>query len=142
MSNRNYTPYSKMSGEEAMLTVEPEVVVENESASIEEPLEGQTTIPEVEPEIVAEFETMTKPEIIAEPEPTIEPEIRKIGKVNGCKKLNVRNLPNQDAKILTELVEGSEVMIDEAGSTATYYKVCTEYGIDGYCVKKFIKVLP
>lgn len=140
MSNRNYTPYSKMSAEEAMLPVEPEVVIENESASIEEPLEGQTTIPEVEPEIVAEFETMVKPEIIAEP--TIEPEIRKIGKVNGCKKLNVRNLPNQDAKILCEIVDGSEVMIDEAGSTATYYKVCTEYGIDGYCMKKFIKVLP
>lgn len=138
MSNRNYTPYSKMSSEEAMLPVEPEIVIENESASIEDPLEGQTTIPEVEPEMVTEAKAV----IDVMPELTIEPEIRKIGKVHGCKKLNVRNLPNQDAKILTELVEGSEVMIDEAGSTATYYKVCTEYGIDGYCVKKFIKVLP
>lgn len=128
MSNKNYTRYSKMSGEEPMLVNEvetevlPEVaVVANESASIEQPIEGQTVIPEVEP--------------------TIEPEIRKFGRVHGCKKLNVRKLPNQDAKILIELVEGAEVMIDDKASTALFYKVCTECGIDGYCMKKFIKVL-
>lgn len=130
MSDRNYTPYSKMSEEAAIAPTEPEVIVENESAVIAQSLEGQTTIPEVEPEV------------IVEPEPAPEPEIRKIGKVKGCKKLNVRKLPNQDAKILCEIVEGSEVMIDEKASTAAYFKVCTEAGIDGYCMKKFIKVLP
>ena len=121
MSRKNYTQYSKMRGEEPILDNVDEPIVENESATID--------IPEVEPEIVTE------------PEPTIEPETYTIGQVVGCKKLNVRKLPSQDAKILCELTERSEVMIDEKASTALFYKVCTESGIDGYCVKKFIKIL-
>lgn len=141
MSDRNYTPYSKMSGEEAVLPAEPEIIVENESAVIEQPLDGQTTIPEiVEPEMVTEAKAVV--EAMPEPEPTVKPKISKIGKVVGCKKLNVRKLPNQDAKILSEITAGSEVMIDETVSTAVYYKICTEHGIEGYCMKKFIKVLP
>ena len=142
--SHNYTRYSKMSGDEPMLidTFKPEVevevqsepIVEEESAIIEEPIEGQTIIPEVEsePEVVVE----------PEPEPTIEPEIRKIGKISGCKKLNVRKLPNTGATVVSELIEGAEVMIDEKASTATFYKVCTAHGIEGFCMKQFVKVLP
>lgn len=121
MSRKNYTQYSKMINEEP--------IVENESAIIGEPIEEPTVTPEVEPEIVSEHE------------PTIEPETYLIGRVVGCKKLNIRKLPSQDAKVLCELTERSEVMIDEKASTALFYKVCTESGIEGYCVKKFIKIL-
>ena len=117
MSKKRYTQYSKFSGEE------PETEVEEE-----QPLEGQTTIPEVEPEVVAESEP--------------EPETRKFGKITGCKKLNVRKLPSRDSEIISELVEGSEIMIDDNESTALFYKICTEHGIEGYCMKNFIKVLP
>ena len=115
MSKKHYTQYSKFSGEE------PEPEVEEETVE-EQPLEGQTTIPEVEPEVPAA-------------------EIRKFGKINNCKKLNVRKLPSRDAEIISELVEGSEVMIDEKESTALFYKICTEHGIEGFCMKQFIKVL-
>lgn len=139
--SRSYTHYSKMSGEEPMLIdtfeaeVEDEVVADSEpvieeEVVIDEPIEGQTVIPEVEPEVVAE------------PEPAVEPEIRKIGKISGCKKLNVRKLPNTGAAVVSELVEGAEVMIDEKASTATFYKVCTAHGIEGFCMKQFIKILP
>lgn len=135
MSNKNYTRYSKMNGEQPMLAneVETEVLPEvavvvddildvvNESASNE-------VIPEVEP--------------VAESEPTIEPVIRKFGRIHGCKKLNVRRLPNRDAEVLIEVVEGARLMIDEKESTAVFYKVCTECGIEGYCMKQYVKVLP
>lgn len=110
VSHKRYTQYSKFSDEE------PEI-------EEEQPLEGQTTIPEVEPEVVA------------------EPEPRKFGKITGCKKLNVRKLPSRDSEIISELVEGSEIMIDDNESTALFYKICTEHGIEGYCMKQFIKVL-
>ena len=128
MSNKHYTQYSKFSGEEPMLVNDPELEVEEENKEkVEEPIEGQIVIPEVEPE--------------PDPEPSIEPENRKFGKISNCKKLNVRKLPSRDAGIVSELVEGSEVMIDEKESTALFYKIYTEHGIEGFCMKQFIKVL-
>lgn len=125
MSKKHYTQYSKFSGEEPMLTNDQELEVEEAvKEKIEEPLEGQIAIPEVEPE------------------PAVEPEIRTFGKITGCKKLNIRRLPSRDSEIISELVEGSEVMIEENESTALFYKICTEHGIEGYCMKSFIKVLP
>lgn len=133
MSNKHYTQYSKFSGEEPALVNDPklEEVVEEK---VEEPIEGQIVIPEVEPESVS-----VSP--MPEPEPVVEPENRKFGKVSNCKKLNVRKLPSRDVEIVSELVEGSEVMIDEKESTALFYKICTEHGIEGFCMKQFIKVL-
>ena len=130
MSNKHYTQYSKFSGEEPMLVNDPELEVEDTvEEKVDEPIEGQIVIPEVEPEPVSD------------PEPTVEPENRKFGKVSNCKKLNIRKLPSRDAEIVSELIEGSEVMIDEKESTALFYKICTEHGIEGFCMKQFIKVL-
>ena len=128
MSNKHYTQYSKFSGEEPMPINDPELEVKEEiiEENIEEPIEGQTVISEVEPII---------------PEPVAEPEIQKFGQVSGCKKLNVRKLPSRDAEIVSELAEGIKVMIDEKTSTVLFYKICTEHGIEGYCMKDFIKVL-
>ena len=118
MSNKHYTQYSKFSGEEPMLVNDPELEVEEAvEEKVEEPIEGQIVIPEV------------------------EPENQKFGKVSNCKKLNIRKLPSRDAEIVSELIEGSEVMIDEKESTALFYKICTEHGIEGYCMKNFIKVV-
>ena len=130
MSNKHYTQYSKFSGEEPMLVNDPELEVEDTvEEKVDEPIEGQIVIPEVEPEPVSD------------PEPSVEPENRKFGKVSNCKKLNIRKLPSRDAEIVSELIEGSEVMIDEKESTALFYKICTEHGIEGFCMKQFIKVL-
>ena len=130
MSNKHYTQYSKFSGEEPMLVNDPELEAEDTvEEKVDEPIEGQIVIPEVEPEPVSD------------PEPSVEPENRKFGKVSNCKKLNIRKLPSRDAEIVSELIEGSEVMIDEKESTALFYKICTEHGIEGYCMKDFIKVV-
>ena len=132
MSNKHYTQYSKFSGEEPMLVNNPELEVEGTvEEKVDEPIEGQIVIPEVEPIV---------PEPVI-PEPVVEPENLKFGKVSNCKKLNIRKLPSRDAEIVSELIEGSEVMIDEKESTALFYKICTEHGIEGFCMKQFIKVL-
>lgn len=62
------------------------------------------------------------------------------GIVSDCKKLRVRNAPGLDSDVICEIEAGSIVEIDEVNSTEEFYKVCTETGIDGYCMKKFIKV--
>lgn len=71
----------------------------------------------------------------------IEESINSItGIVRDCKKLRVRNAPGLDSDVICEIEAGSIVEIDEVNSTEEFYKVCTETGIDGYCMKKFIKV--
>ena len=100
MSNKHYTQYSRFSGEEPMPVNHPELKDEEEviDKNIEEPIEGQTVIPEVEPII---------------PEPVAEPEIQKFGQVSGCEKLNVRRIPSRDAEIVSGLGEGIKAMIDK-----------------------------
>ena len=74
----------------------------------------------------------------------IEESISDINTITGividCKILRVRNAPGLDSDIICEIEAGSIVEIDEVNSTEEFYKVCTETGIDGYCMKKFIKV--
>lgn len=62
-----------------------------------------------------------------------------IGRVVGCKNLNIRHTPSLDAKVVQIVECGSEVMIDMEKSTGNFYEVCTASGAEGYCMKKFIE---
>lgn len=69
-------------------------------------------------------------------------EVTKNGVVTDCAKLNVRAEPSADAKVVCVISEGTELLIDEAKSTEDFYKICTAAGVEGYCMSKFITVLP
>ena len=67
----------------------------------------------------------------------------KVGIVANCEKLNLRRSPLKDsdgANIITELLPGVAVVIDEDESTPNFYKVTTETGLEGYCMKQFIEL--
>ena len=67
----------------------------------------------------------------------------KVGIVANCEKLNLRRSPLKDsdgANIITELLPGVAVVIDEDESTPNFYKVITEGGLEGYCMRQFIEV--
>ena len=67
----------------------------------------------------------------------------KVGIVVNCEKLNLRRSPLKDsdgANVITELLPGVAVVIDEDESTPNFYKVTTETGLDGYCMKQFIEL--
>lgn len=65
-----------------------------------------------------------------------------IGYVADCARLNVRSHPYPSAAIKCVIEKDSEVMINDAESTDTFYKVITASGIEGYCMKKFISIQP
>lgn len=113
-NNRDYTRYSK---ENANLTedVEPVEVVEETAEVIEEP--------------------MVEEPIIDEPKHIS-------GVVVDCVKLNVREQPNPNADILGIINEGSEVLVNEEESTDDFYKICTSAGLEGYCMRKFVSIMP
>ena len=88
-----------------------------------------------------ERETTTETvEAIVEEVKQEEPDL-KLGTVTCNNKLNVRKQPEVNPNnIICEIAPGSEVMIDETESTEDFYKVCTEAGVEGFCMKKFIAV--
>lgn len=71
---------------------------------------------------------------------SIEPEEVKIGTVVNCAKLNVRKNPSVNADIICELLKLAEVMISDSESTDEFYKINTDSGIEGFCMKKYIAV--
>ena len=60
------------------------------------------------------------------------------GVVTECLKLNVRKKPSADAEVLVTIDALSKVMVDMAESTNDFFKVVTETGIEGFCMRKYI----
>lgn len=117
MSKHNYTNYSNPKPAEAPVepVVKP-VVTEQPTADVEAPIE--TPVKEEPVEAVKEI----------------------LGEVVDCKRLRVRKTPSRQAEVLCEIEVGSTVKIDSNASTADFYKVCTEAGVEGYCMNSFVSV--
>lgn len=82
---------------------------------------------------------------IASVETTVETPVEEkvaiyVGKIRDCDKLNVREEPTMNAKVLCKLDKGAEVQIDKTGSTREFYKICTSSGVIGYCMKKYMTI--
>ena len=114
--NRDYTKYSK------------------------EPIENKNPIEDKNPiEVVAE-DISTTEEI--KQEPKIEETNYVTGIVTDCAKLNVRESPYPTATILGVISASTELIVDKAESTEDFYKICTSVGLEGYCMKRYITIMP
>lgn len=116
MGHKNYTKYSKYSNNNEQNTVNPEleeVVLEAGGEIIEESVEDEVTA-DVKNDKIFCF-------------------------VTGCKRLNVREKPSKDAKVLCIIDEDEELTTYMTQNEDTdFYKVTTSKGVEGYCMKKFI----
>lgn len=141
MSKKNYTNYSKpetiptpMFDEELKEVVSEEVVEENaivnEANAIIDEVVDEETIPETPVEVLSEE---LDDAVNEEKNPRYVN-----GIVENCGALRVRQTPSSDGEILTTIDKGTELEIDLCNSTDEFYNVCTPYGINGYCMKKFI----
>lgn len=63
-----------------------------------------------------------------------------IGKINGYDKLYVRKEANIDSEPVGIVSKDDDLSIDVIHSTDDFYKVYTSNGLEGYCVKNFVKV--
>lgn len=61
-----------------------------------------------------------------------------VGVVTDCIKLNIRNKPNVNAKVLCTVNVLSELIIDTQKSNDNWLSVCTESGVEGFCMKKYV----
>ena len=119
--------------EEVTEVTEP--VVEETTEEVEETVEEVT---ETTKEVVEEH--ITEPEIIV---PNIEDGVENnevIGKISGFEKLYVRKESNKDSEPVGIVTDKDDLSIDLSHSTDTFYKVITSNGLEGYCVKEFVKI--
>ena len=94
----------------------------------------------VEETIVQESANVAEPvkEVTEDRKPKPKKEVT--GTVIGCTMLNVRKAANPDAKVLCTIKAASTVVIDEAKSTSGFYKVTTDDGVVGFCMKKYVSI--
>ena len=57
-----------------------------------------------------------------------------------CLKLNIREKPTKDSRVVTVVTCLDELEIDMGDSNDDWYAVCTATGIEGFCMKKFVAV--
>ena len=63
-----------------------------------------------------------------------------IGKISGFEKLYVRKEASKDSEPVGIVTNKDDLSIDVASSTDEFYKVITSNGLEGYCVKEFVKI--
>ena len=88
---------------------------------------------EVEEEIaeVNESEEVTK-EVTKEADSTV------VGYVSGCLKLNIREEGYLGANVVCVVPEKTALLIEVAESNDKWYKVYTETGMEGFCMKQYV----
>lgn len=62
------------------------------------------------------------------------------GCVIGCDMLNVRSEPDKESNIVSILHRGVEIEILDLNASDDFYKIVTEVGIEGYCMKDYIAI--
>lgn len=105
--------------------------VQDESTPVNQEIENENLVND---NIPADDPITKAAEVVPEPEeaPTV------IGTVVDCVRLRVRESASSNAEVICEIPKDSDVLIDENKSTDEFYKVCTESGAEGFCMKKFI----
>lgn len=75
--------------------------------------------------------------------PTIEEDGNKplVGAVKGCSRLNIRSGAGKEFNVIAVVEEGTALMIDyPIDVNSEWFKIYTEAGIEGYCMKQFVTV--
>lgn len=121
-------------------TNETEENTEESTEEVKETAEQvEETLNEVE-ESTNKTEETTEPEVIV---PSIENNVENnevIGKISGFEKLYVRKEASKDSEPVGIVTDKDDLSIDIAHSTDDFYKVITSNGLEGYCVKEFVKI--
>lgn len=113
------------------------------------PVEVKEDVAEVIAEAIANEEVdvdecaACDPVEVVEELPTIEEDGNEplVGVVSGCSKLNIRAAASKEADVVTVVDEGTVVMIDyPVDQNSDWFKVYTEAGVEGFCMKQFVTV--
>ena len=71
-------------------------------------------------------------------EATKEADSTVVGYVSGCLKLNIREEGYPGANVVCVVPEKTALLIEAAESNDEWYKVYTETGMEGFCMKQYV----
>lgn len=54
-------------------------------------------------------------------------------------RIKVYEQPSEFSEVICEIKKGTVLLIDEEQSTKDFYSICTETGIMGFCMNKFVE---
>ena len=114
-----------------------EEVTEVTKETVNEVEESTNEIEETTGEVTDE---VTEPEVIV---PNVENNVENnevIGKISVFEKLYVRKEASKDSEPVGIVTDKDDLSIDVTRSTDDFYKVITSNGLEGYCVKEFVKI--
>lgn len=75
------------------------------------------------------------------PDITPAEEPKKVVGVVNCARLNIRRRPRVADNVVTIVAANSKLEINTDKSNKEWFKVRTESGIEGFCMKKFVTVI-
>lgn len=116
-----------------------ETVEETIKNQVEEPVNESINFTE---EIVNELADETVDETVenSSKETTEEDIVLEVlGIVTGCNLLNVRSKPEPNSEVLTIIPIDSVITISDVNASQDFYKILVG-DLEGYCMKKFIKI--
>lgn len=125
-----------------------ENINEEITKTTEKVTETQKEITEESDEIIKNPEEVTEIPEVETPEEFTKTNIKEnineanevIGKINGFEKLYVRSQADKESEPVGIVNTLDELYIDLEKSTEEFYKVLTSNGLEGYCIKKFVKI--
>ena len=136
MENNNIEELNQNIEEVTEVTEETTEEITNEVNETVEQVEE--TINEVEKSTneIEETKEVTKSDIIV---PIVENN-EVIGKIIEFEKLYIRKEASKDSEPVGIVTDKDDLSIDIIHSTDDFYKVITSNGLEGYCVKEFVKI--
>ena len=99
--------------------------------------EETESLADVTEEVEEEIAEVNEPEEVEE-EVTKEADSTVVGYVSGCLKLNIREEGYPGANIVCVVPEKTALLIEVAESNDEWYKVYTEAGMEGFCMKQYV----
>lgn len=60
--------------------------------------------------------------------------------VTGCENLNVRKGPGLNYAIVCMIPAGTVLVVLNDSPEGDFYHICTENGVKGYCMKKYVTI--
>lgn len=99
--------------------------------------EETESLADVTEEVEEEIAEVNESEEVEE-EVTKEADSTVVGYVSGCLKLNIREEGYPGANVVCVVPEKTALLIEVAESNDEWYKVYTEAGMEGFCMKQYV----
>lgn len=99
--------------------------------------EETESLADVTEEVEEEIAEVNEPEEVEE-EVAEEADGTVVGYVSGCLKLNIREEGYPGANVVCVVPEKTALLIEVAESNDEWYKVYTETGMEGFCMKQYV----